>query len=113
LLVALEKRNAAYTVLDNRFGVLTQSRGMTDAEVRLGLRTLIASYPNDVEPGLEDEFIQFRHFVEKENVDPLLTCTNCSNQETWYRRFQMLTLFLEYTYPYLLQVQHVNDRFPY
>jgi hypothetical protein len=69
LLVALEKRKAAYTVLDNRFGVLTQSRGMTDAEVRLGLRTLIASYPNDVEPGLEDEFIQFRHFVEKENVD--------------------------------------------
>jgi hypothetical protein len=34
-------------------------------------------------------------------ISPLLTCTNCSNQETWYRRFQMLTLFLEYKFFYL------------
>ena len=69
LLVALQKRKDAYMMLDSRFGVLTQFKRMTDAEIRDGLKTLISIYLNDVEPSSIDEFIQFRYFVEREESD--------------------------------------------
>ena len=56
-------------MLDSRFGVLTQFKRMADAEIRDGLKTLISIYPNDVESNIIDEFIQFRHFAEREESD--------------------------------------------
>ena len=41
LLVALQKRMDVYMMLDSRFGVLTQFKRMTDAEIRDGLKTHI------------------------------------------------------------------------
>ena len=41
LLVALQKRKDAYMMLDSRFGVLTQFKRMTDADIRDDLKTLI------------------------------------------------------------------------
>ena len=67
--VALQKLNDAYKMLDSRFGVLTQFKRMTDADIRDSLKTLISIYPNDVEPSIIDEFIQFRYFAEKEESD--------------------------------------------
>ena len=69
LLVALQKRKDAYMIHDSRFGVLTQFKRMTDAEIRDGLKTLISIYPNDVESSIIDEFTQFRHFAEREESD--------------------------------------------
>ena len=38
-------------------------------EIRDGLKTLISIYQNDMEPSIIDEFIQFRHFAEREESD--------------------------------------------
>ena len=69
LVVALQKRKDAYMMLDSRFGVLTKFKRMTNAEMRDSLKTLISIYSNDVEPGIIDDFIQFRLFAERKESD--------------------------------------------
>ena len=77
LVVALQKRMDAYMMLDSRFGVLTKFKRMTDAEMRDSLKALISIYPNEVEPGSIDDFIQFRNFVRgKSQISQFYKCTN-------------------------------------
>ena len=56
-------------MLDSHFSVLTQFKRMTDVEIRDGLKILISIYLNDVEQSIIYEFIQLRHFAEREESD--------------------------------------------
>ena len=49
-------------MLDSRFGVLTQLKRMTDAEINDDVKTLISIYPNDMEPSIIDEIYSVSSF---------------------------------------------------
>ena len=84
---------------DSHFSVLTLFKRMTDVEIRDGLKTLISIYPNDVEQSIIDEFIQLRHFAEREESDQsVLQLHKLLKHRNLESTFQTLTYFSEHIY---------------
>ena len=59
LLSEFKRRNAAYTNVYERFGVLTEIRSPADCDITSKCEELTRYYDNDIEPNFEE----FRHFT--------------------------------------------------
>lgn len=61
---ALQQLLTAYSTLGERFGFLSDIPNKINDELKEGAQKLVSAYPNDLETGLENEIVQFSHFIK-------------------------------------------------
>ncbi|KAI6652462.1 hypothetical protein LOD99_7476 [Oopsacas minuta] len=62
LVAALNQRQAAYCVIRDRFGFLSELNSLVSDQMRDKANHLINIYSDDLEPGFVDEIVQFSVF---------------------------------------------------
>jgi hypothetical protein len=72
LVAELKKRKEAYATVASRFGFLRTMKELPDDKLALSANQLCKIYPDDLEPSLSDELLQFSAFLKTELAERYL-----------------------------------------
>ncbi|KAI6658223.1 hypothetical protein LOD99_15492 [Oopsacas minuta] len=102
LVAALNQRQAAYCVIRDRFGLLSELNSLLSDQMRDKANDLVNIYSDDLEPGYVDEIVQFSAFWNR-----YISSDSSKTEDTkQIRDFQMFKLItrnaLDTTFPNML-----------